>query len=85
MWDSSAEQCEQPQVEDWTGVDSLAAPLSGLVVFVIVQFLERNGPLINFAPDGLFAGYLKDSQKAAKELQDEDVTEKHFDDDPTAA
>lgn len=84
LWDSSTEQCEQPRVEDWTGVDSLAAPLAGLVVFVIVQFLERNGPLINFAPDGLFAGYLKDSQKVAKEL-DEDFTEKHFDDDPTAA
>ncbi|KAL7464244.1 hypothetical protein ACHAXS_004588 [Conticribra weissflogii] len=63
-WDPSVkgEQCEQPRYNDWTGVDSLAAPISALIVFIFVQWLERNGPLRSFAEDGIMAGYLKEGQ-----------------------
>lgn len=80
-WDSSAEQCVQTRFKDWTGVDSLSAPLVALVVFVFVQFLERNDPLINFDSNGIMAGYLKSTQK--QEVF-EDKTEKNgntFNDD----
>lgn len=61
-WDSSAEQCEQTRLNDFTGVDSLAAPVVGLIVFVTVQFLERNGPIVDFNKDGNMIPYLKEGQ-----------------------
>jgi Na+/proline symporter len=61
-WDSSAEQCEQTRLNDFTGVDSLAAPVVGLIVFVAVQFLERNGPIVDFNKDGNMIPYLKKGQ-----------------------
>ena len=63
LWDATAEQCDQRRFNDLTGVDSLAAPLVGLIVFVFVQFLERNGPIIEFSENGNMVGYVKDSQK----------------------
>jgi hypothetical protein len=42
------------------------------VTFVLIQFLERNGPLINFAEDGLFAGYLKEGQGLNNDEEDDD-------------
>ncbi|KAL7531840.1 hypothetical protein ACHAXR_004270 [Thalassiosira sp. AJA248-18] len=58
-WDPTAEgeQCDQPRFNDWTGVDSLAAPLYGCLVFVFVQWLERNGPIHNFSPDGIMGKF----------------------------
>ena len=67
LWDSEAEPCEQPRVKDFTGVDSLAAPAVGMLVFVLVQFLERNGPLVDFAEDGVMAPYLKEGQVEASD------------------
>lgn len=69
-WDPSveSEQCDQPRFNDWTGVDSLSAPLCGCIIFVFVQWLERNGPIRDFAEDGIMCGYLKECQK-----KDEDV------------
>jgi hypothetical protein len=67
LWDPDAEPCDQPRFNDLTGVDSLSAPVAGLIVFVLVQFLERNGPLIDFAKDGWFAPYLKEGQVEATE------------------
>ena len=61
--DPAVDQCQQKRFEDWTGVDSLAAPLASLIVFVLVQFLERNGPLFNYSEDGVMAPYLKVNQK----------------------
>ena len=61
-WDPSEEKCDEVQFNDWSGVDSLVSPVVGLIVFVSVQFLERNGPLIAFKEGGLFEGYLKDGQ-----------------------
>lgn len=49
-------------MRDFTGLDSLIAPVVTLVVFVIVQFLERNGPIIEFSKDGPMAPYLKEGQ-----------------------
>jgi hypothetical protein len=53
LWDPNTEQCEQPRYNDWTGVDSLVAPVAAAIVFVFVQFLERNGPIVNFDPKGV--------------------------------
>jgi hypothetical protein len=71
-WDPSTEQCDQPRFNDWTGVDSLSAPLVGLFVFALVQFLERDGPLIDFDKNGILAGYLKTTQKGKLEDEKED-------------
>ncbi len=65
LWDLDAEPCEQERFNDLTGVDSLAAPVVGLIVFVVVQFLERNGPIIEFDKNGVMAPYLKDGQGKA--------------------
>lgn len=63
-WDPHGpEECEAPRFEDWTGVDSLAAPIAALVAFLTIQYLERNGPLYNFDPDGILAPYMKDFQE----------------------
>ena len=61
-WNPETEQCVQERYADLSGVDSLAAPLVCLIVFVLVQFLERNGPIVQFAEDGLFAPYMKEGQ-----------------------
>jgi hypothetical protein len=53
VWDPSAEQCEQPRYNDWTGIDSLSAPVAAAIVFIFVQFLERNGPIYEFDPKGV--------------------------------
>jgi len=76
-WDQSSEPCEQSRFNDLTGVDSVAAPVVGLIVFMTVQFLERNGPLIDFKKDGVMIPYLKEGQgydedKDLKEGHDED-------------
>lgn len=72
-WDpSDGKQCDQARFGDWTGVDSLCAPLVGLIIFVLVQFLERNGPLVKFNENGIMAGYLKQSQK--EQLEEIDAT-----------
>ena len=71
-WDPSVEQCDEVQFNDWSGVDSLISPVIGLFVFVFVQFLERNGPLIAFKEGGLFVGYLKEGQGDLDKLADED-------------
>jgi hypothetical protein len=45
QWDPATEPCTQERFDDYTGVDSLAAPLAALVAFVVVQWLDRNGTL----------------------------------------
>lgn len=67
-WDPSAEQCGQPRFNDWTGVDSLSAPFVGLIVFVLVQYLERNGPLVKFDENGIMTPYLKETQMGGKDV-----------------
>jgi hypothetical protein len=70
-WDPEAEPCVQERLSDYSGVDSLAAPVVCLLTFVLIQFLERNGPLINFAEDGVMAGYMKEGQGYKDEEDDE--------------
>ena len=62
LWNQEAEPCGQERFNDLTGVDSLMAPVVGLLVFVTVQFLERNGPIISFKAGGLMSPYLKAGQ-----------------------
>lgn len=59
IWDPTVEgqQCDQPQYNDWTGVDSLAAPIAAAVVFISVQWLERNGPIFNFKEGGVMCKF----------------------------
>jgi hypothetical protein len=74
------DECEQERLNDFTGVDSLVSPLVCLLVFVSVQFLERNGPIIEFSKDGLMAPYLKEGQVSDDDKDAVIGTEK-FDDD----
>ena len=62
VWDPNVEQCDQPRYNDWTGVDSLATPIAAAIVFIFIQFLERNGPIVNFDANGVMAPYLKVTQ-----------------------
>ena len=50
LWNATAEPCDQPQLEDYTGVDSLAAFLVSILTFVGVQAIENatGKPLFNF-------------------------------------
>ena len=50
VWNPAEEPCVQEQFEDYTGVDSLAAFLCSIILFVGVQALEQWGgkPLFNF-------------------------------------
>lgn len=40
IWDPAAEPCVQPQLEDYTGVDSLAAFVASIVAFLLVHWYE---------------------------------------------
>jgi len=40
-WDPTMEECKQEQFEDYTGTDSLVAPLLSLAIFVTIQFVEN--------------------------------------------
>lgn len=50
IWDPETEPCNQVQFEDYTGVDSLAAAILSLIVFVSIQVIEERlkRPLFNF-------------------------------------
>lgn len=82
-WDPSVESCEQERFNDLTGVDSLVAPVVGCIVFVFVQILERNGPLVEFAKDGNMTPYLKEGQVEAMKIGDGDGSDSFQEDFPT--
>lgn len=42
VWDPAEEPCEQKRFRDFTGADSLGSAFVSLVVFVAIQWLERN-------------------------------------------
>ena len=50
LWNSTAEPCDQPQLKDYTGVDSLVAFIVSIVTFLLVISLEDccGGPLLSF-------------------------------------
>jgi Na+/proline symporter len=58
-WDSST--CKQERFKDYTGVDSLAAPLVSFVLFVVIHYAEKmkGSPLFNLAP-ALMTPYTKE-------------------------
>ena len=50
LWNSTAEPCDQPQLKDYTGVDSIVAFLVSILTFIIVQAMEGCcGPLFDFS------------------------------------
>ena len=60
VWDPTVEVCEQEQFADFTGVDSIAAFLASVLVYMFIQFVEHRlggRPLFTF-PGG--EGYEKD-------------------------
>lgn len=65
VWDPEAFPCDAPQLEDYTGVDSLAAPLGALIVYVVVTMLERasGGPLFTFPGLEGYEKYLGDHEE----------------------
>lgn len=50
IWDPAVEKCQQAQFKDYTGVDSIAAFLVSIIVFLGVQFIERNGAVMFTLP-----------------------------------
>lgn len=82
LW-TNFDECKQERLRDFTGLDSLISPTVCLIVFVLVQFLERNGPIIQFNEGGLMAPYLKDSQKSIESAAADDIykTDKFNDDE----
>jgi hypothetical protein len=46
LWNPEAEECTQAHLEDYTGVDSLTAFGAALLVYLTVQFLERDGKVL---------------------------------------
>jgi hypothetical protein len=70
-WDPETEPCTQETFEDYTGVDSLAAPLVNLFFFLSIQTLEH------FSGKALFEfggseGYLKDTSEHPLKKQQDD-------------
>jgi hypothetical protein len=59
-WNPETEPCTQETFEDYTGVDSLAAPLVNLFFFLTIQTLEHfsGKALFEFGGSG---GYIKDT------------------------
>jgi hypothetical protein len=60
VWDPEAEPCVQGRYSDYTGVDSFAALLVGITIYLSVQFIEfrRGSPIFEF---GGMEGYVKDT------------------------
>ena len=68
VWDPAEEQCDQELFADFTGVDSLAAPLVSLILFVLVQWLEHmlDRPLFEFRG---MQGYDKNKDRDEDKVQ----------------
>lgn len=84
MWNQEAEPCGQERFNDLTGVDSLMAPVVGLLVFVAVQFLERNGPIVAFKDGGLMTPYLKKGQSELESQETAPGQVDKFEDDESS-
>jgi hypothetical protein len=53
------------QHRDYTGIDSLTAFVASIVMFLFVQFLERNGPLFT----------IRGQTPYVKEIEEKEVTD----------
>jgi hypothetical protein len=82
-WNPEEQPCFQDRYNDWTGVDSLAAPFVALVCFCVVQAIENTllkRALFSF-PGG--TGYDKDAKVVAADDQSEESDEPFEAEDPT--
>jgi hypothetical protein len=90
IWNPDTEPCEQTRFSDYTGVDSLAALLAGLISYLTIQYIEfvRGAPIFQL---GGMDGYVKDTTEhplkegavgsSARKLEDteQDVDPSHND------
>jgi hypothetical protein len=73
-WNPDAQVCDQPQLNDFTGVDSLAAFLTAILVFCLVQTLEHHLDRPLFTLPGL-EPYEKDLGGKPEEKTDSGATQ----------
>ena len=78
VWNPEEEICHQELFSDFTGVDSIAAFLMSILVFVTVQILEhhKGGPLFELAGMEPYLkpgqdGYTGDDKPKQKSLDDD--------------
>lgn len=66
MWDPSS--CKQERLADYTGVDSLASPLFGLIIFLVITLIERakGSPIVG--------GFLFEPTPAPARTDEDEVT-----------
>ena len=88
LWTPGEEQCPQKRLRDFTGVDSLAAPLFSIFVFFLVHLAEKySGKSFNFLPER-FAWMLEPvpyeptEAKPIMDLSKKSTTTSANDDDP---
>lgn len=53
LWDPAAEECNQRRFEDYTGVDSIAAFLLSIIVFVVFQGIDDMNGTPSFSFPGM--------------------------------
>lgn len=87
LWDPVSEPCDHVQLEDYTGVDSLAAFIASILAFVVIQAIENpEKPMFNFAGLQGYDKVLKseeehvDEAKRVKEDSNEEEEEQEVDD-----
>ena len=87
LWDPVSEPCDHVQLEDYTGVDSLAAFITSILTFVVIQAIENpEKPMFNFAGLQGYDKVLKseeehvDETKRVKEDSNEEEEEQEVDD-----
>ena len=87
LWDPVSEPCDHVQLEDYTGVDSLAAFIASILTFVVIQAIENpEKPMFNFAGLQGYDKVLKseeehvDETKRVKEDSNEEEEEQEVDD-----
>jgi hypothetical protein len=64
--DPNVEQCDQVPYNDWTGIDSLAAGFTILLLFVAIQFIENSTGKALFTFQG-GKGYEKETKPSTED------------------
>uniref|UniRef100_A0A7S3K6Q6 Uncharacterized protein n=1 Tax=Aureoumbra lagunensis TaxID=44058 RepID=A0A7S3K6Q6_9STRA len=82
-WDQSEEQCPQQRLRDFTGVDSLAAPIFATIVFFTVHYGEKaTGSSWRFLPEWMVTPVAPPTK--AEPIGDKDFIDKEYDGDKDA-
>ena len=80
LWNSTLEPCDQPQLKDYTGVDSLVAFIVSIITFLLVAGIEdcMGGPLFDFPGLQPYEKVLggKDEEDGDADEKDPDVSGK---------